>query len=230
MNLAALFSGGKDSIFAIHRVQEMGHSIGCLVTILTSSPDSHLLHHPNISWTKLQAQAMNLPQIFLQSNSDDTEHELELLKHGLKKAKKEYGIEGIVHGGILSRFQKSKFETLSQDLNLKIISPIWKENEEKYMSELITTNFEFILSSVSCDGLDETWLGKKITKNNLESLVQKSKKHKFNLSFEGGEAETFVTNCPLFSNPIEITRYEKFWDGYRGRFEITEAVLKNNVR
>jgi diphthamide synthase (EF-2-diphthine--ammonia ligase) len=38
-----------------------------------------------------------------------------------------------------------------------------------------------------------------------------------------------VTNCPLFSNPIEITQSEKFWDGYRGRFEILAAKMKDNA-
>ena len=53
-----------------------------------------------------------------------------------------------------------------------------------------------------------------------------STKHGFNLTFEGGEAETFVLDCPLFFCPIKIIKANKIWDGYRGRFEITEAVLE----
>ena len=99
-----------------------------------------------------------------------------------------------------------------------------------YMTELLDSGFEFLISSISCDGLDASWIGKIITKDNLAELIQKSEKSKFNLSFEGGEAETFVINCPIFSNPIKIIEYEKFWDGYRGRFEILEAKLNNNAR
>jgi len=57
-----------------------------------------------------------------------------------------------------------------------------------------------------------------------------SQKFGFNLSFEGGEAETFVTDCPLFSYPIKILKSKKTWDGYRGRFEILEAKLDKHVR
>jgi diphthamide synthase (EF-2-diphthine--ammonia ligase) len=61
-------------------------------------------------------------------------------------------------------------------------------------------------------------------------LEKLSQKHGFNLSFEGGEAETFVIDCPLFLQPIKIEKSKKIWDGYRGRFEILEAKLDNNAR
>ena len=110
MKLASLFSGGKDSTFAIYLAQKQGHEIKCLLSIFPKSDESHLLHHPNIQWTKLQAKSMNIPQIIINSDSDDTENELSLLENLLKTAKEEYGIEGLVHGGIKSNFQKEKFD------------------------------------------------------------------------------------------------------------------------
>ncbi|MBI5697760.1 MAG: diphthine--ammonia ligase [Thaumarchaeota archaeon] len=230
MNLAALFSGGKDSTFAIYQAQKMGHQVKCLITIIPHSAESHLLHHPNISLTNLQAKSMNIPQILIESSSDDTEQELKSLKEGLEKAKKDHSIDGVVHGGILSEFQKSRFESVAKDLGLDVIAPIWKKDQKQYMNDLIDSGFEFIITAVSCDGLDESWIGKQVTRQSLEILIQKSEKHKFNLSFEGGEAETFVVNCPLFSSPIEIINSQKHWDGYRGRFEILHAKIKDNAR
>jgi len=60
----------------------------------------------------------------------------------------------------------------------------------------------------------------------LETL---SEKFGFNLNFEGGEAETFVIDCPLFFNAIKINKFTKNWDGYRGRFEIVDAELNYNA-
>ena len=229
MNLAALFSGGKDSTFAIYAAQKMGHNVNCLLTILTNSEESHLLHHPNISQTTLQAKAMKIPQILMQSKSDNTTQELESLKEGLLQAKQHHHIDGVVHGGILSEFQRARFEGVTKELGLEIVTPIWRKDQKQYMRELLDSGFEFIITAVSADGLDESWLGKKITKQDLDVLMEKSEKHRFNLSFEGGEAETFVINCPLFSGTIEITKSEKLWDGYRGRFEILAAKMKNNA-
>jgi ABC transporter with metal-binding/Fe-S-binding domain ATP-binding protein len=229
MNLAALFSGGKDSTFSIYEAQNHGHVIKCLVTILASSQDSHLLHHPNIRFASLQAKSMKIPQIIVEAESNDTATELESIKKALDVAKKDYQIEGILHGGILSEFQKTKFESVAKDLGLQVVSPLWQKNQAQYMRTLLDSGFEFIITSVSADGLDKSWLGKKITKDDLAKLEQLSEKHKFNLSFEGGEAETFVVNCPLFSNPIEIHDSSIFWDGYRGRFEIVRAKIKDNA-
>lgn len=229
MNLAALFSGGKDSTYSIFEAQNRGHTVKCLVTILAKSDDSHLLHHPNVGLASLQAKSMKIPQIAIAAKSSDTKSELENLKEALSAAKKEYQIEGIVHGGILSEFQKTKFEDVAKDLGLQVVSPLWQKNQTHYMRLLLDSGFEFVITSVSADGLDKSWLGKKITKDDLDKLEHLSEKHKFNLSFEGGEAETFVVNCPLFSNPIEIQDSSISWDGYRGRFEIVRAKIKDNA-
>ncbi len=225
MKLASLFSGGKDSTYAIHLAQKQGHKIACLLSIFTKSDESHLLHHPNLQWTKLQSKTMNIPQLTINSDSDDTDDELILLEKILQKAIVQYQIEGLVHGGIKSNFQKEKFETLCTKFNLILISPLWNSEPETYMNELIDSNYNFIITSVSSGGLDDSWLGKSISKSDIIFLNQLSEKFGFNLNFEGGEAETFVINCPLFSNPIIIKESRKEWDGYRGRFEIVDAGL-----
>lgn len=220
-----MFSGGKDSAYAIYLAKKQGHDVKCLVSILPKSEESHLLHHPNLKWTKLQSELMEIPQITLESDSDDTANELDLIKTILIKAKKDYDIKGLVHGGIKSKFQKNKFQSICDELNLKSISPLWDAEPKKYMNDLISSNFDFIITSVSSDGLDDSWLGKTIGKKEIEKLEGLSEKFEFNLNFEGGEAETFVTRCPLFSGKIEIVKGEKNWDGYRGRFEIVDARL-----
>ncbi len=131
MNLAALFSGGKDSTFAIYAAQKMGHKVSCLVTILANSEESHLLHHPNVSQTTLQAKAMNIPQILVQSKSDDTAQEMQSLKEGLVQAKQTHHIDGVVHGGILSEFQKTRFEDVAKELGLQIVAPILKKEQKQ---------------------------------------------------------------------------------------------------
>lgn len=226
MKLAALFSGGKDSTFAIYQARQEGHDIACLVTIFPLSDESQFLHYPNLTMTRLQAQSMKLPQLSSHTISDDTTIEISELEFLLEQAKQVFGIEGIVHGGILSEFQKNHFEDTCNKLNLKIISPLWGMDQKQYMKKLIQLHFKYIITSVSSDGLDDSWLGREITTNDVDTLEKLSLKHGFNLSFEGGEAESLVLGCPLFSSPLKIIKSNKIWDGYRGRFEITEAILE----
>jgi ABC transporter with metal-binding/Fe-S-binding domain ATP-binding protein len=229
MKLASLFSGGKDSAYAIYIAKKQGHEIKCLLSVFPKSDESHLLHYPNIQWTKLQSESMNIPQLTITSNSDQTDDELILMESLLQTAKEKYQIEGLVHGGIKSNFQKDKFENICSKLNLIVVAPLWGTDPEEYMNELIDFNFDFILTAVSSDGLDDSWLGKVISKSDIVSLKSLSEKFGFNLNFEGGEAETFVINCPLFSSSIKINQSQKQWDGYRGRFEIVDAELNYNA-
>ncbi|NQV40601.1 MAG: diphthine--ammonia ligase [Nitrosopumilus sp.] len=229
MKLASLFSGGKDSTYAIHVAKKQGHEVKCLLSIFPKSDESHLLHHPNMKWTKLQSQSMNIPQLTITSNSNKTDDELSLIENLLQDAKDQFQIEGLVHGGIKSKFQKEKFENVCSKLHLTVIAPLWGTDPEHYMNELIDSKFNFIMTTVSSDGLDDSWLGKTISKSDILSLKHLSEKFGFNLNFEGGEAETFVINCPLFTNSIKINQSQKKWDGYRGRFEIVDAGLNFNA-
>ena len=229
MKLACLFSGGKDSTYAIHLTKKQGHDIVCLLSVFPKSEESHLLHHPNLKWTKLQSESMNIPQLTIHSNVDETSDELIVIEKLLQNAKDNFQIDGLVHGGIKSKFQKEKFETLCLKLNLVCIAPLWEMDPKKYMNELIDSNFDFMMITVSSDGLDDQWLGKLILKSDIAILNNLSDKFGFNLNFEGGEAETFVIDCPLFSNPIKVNEFTKNWDGYRGRFEIVDAELNYNA-
>ena len=81
MKLAALFSGGKDSTYSIYLAKHQGHDVKCMLSIVPKSDESHLLHHPNMKWTRLQSESMNIPQITLESRSDETSSELELMEY-----------------------------------------------------------------------------------------------------------------------------------------------------
>ena len=164
MKLACLFSGGKDSTYAIHLAKKQGHDVVCLLSIFPKSEESHLLHHPNLKWTKLQSISMKIPQLIISSNSDETNDELIVMEKLLQTAKDEFKIDGLVHGGIKSKFQKEKFETLCTKLNLVSIAPLWNTEPKQYMNKLVDSNFNFLMITVSSDGLDDQWLGKLILK------------------------------------------------------------------
>lgn len=233
LRLASLFSGGKDSTYATHLIQqpEYGqHTVSCLVSLFGRSEESMLLHNPNIRWVDTQARAMhkNPPLVSDVVNTDDTQDELDVLESLLLMAKSRYHIQGVVHGGIRSEFQKSRFAHVCEKLNLKVMTPLWRrESPILYMKRLLDEKFEIVITAVSAGGLDQTWLGRHITYETLEMLAKLAKKHGFALDFEGGEAETFVTNCPLFKHKIVISKHNTVWDGYRGRFEILDILLDN---
>ena len=222
MRLAALVSGGKDGMFAAYLAQKQGDDIVCLVTITPESEESMLCHYPNTQYVTLQAKSMNIPLIHAKSDNDK---ESIAFENALLKAKQEYRIEGIVHGGIHSKYQKEAFAKIARHTQLRVSCPLWGTKDIDHMNALVDANFRFIIIAVASDGLDDTWLGHEVTSESIRKLDEMSSKFGFNPSFEGGEAETFVLDCPLFGHPIKIQSSKIQWDGYRGKFKIQEAML-----
>lgn len=226
MKLGALFSGGKDSTYSIYSALQKGHEVACLITMKPTSDESMLFHFPDIWITKYLAQAMEIPLLIRDSTGQTAHNESRELDSSIKEAMQAYKIEGLVHGGISSRFQKQVFENLCQKHGITMIAPLWNREPIEYMHELIRNGFEFIMTRVSAMGLDLQWLGKSIDSKSLGQLLLLSKKYGFHISFEGGEAETLVVSCPLYhNNRLEITKWSISWDRLSGIFEISDASL-----
>ncbi len=227
MKLASLYSGGKDSNYAIFEVNQHGHEIVCLLSIAPIINDSLLFHFPNIHLTPILAEAINLPLRKFQSNSSKLSDEIQVLENALVKIRKEFDIQGIVHGGISSNFQKRNFETVCQKLGLSVFSPLWNLPPSKYLHKMIDQKFEIVIVSVSAMGLERQWLGSMLDHEKVKNLESLSLKYRFNLNFEGGEAETIVVDCPLYKKKFRIKEGIVRWFGDNGIFEITDYELIN---
>jgi ABC transporter with metal-binding/Fe-S-binding domain ATP-binding protein len=222
MKLAALTSGGKDSLYAVYLMRKGGHEIRYLLCMKSLRDDSYMFHHPNVSFVGLQAELMGLEVIFGET-AGEKEKELADLESLILKVADD--VEGVVTGAIASEYQKSRVEAICKKLGLRCFSPLWHTDPLTYWDSLLAAGFKVLVSSVAADGLGEEWLGKVIDRAALEKLKALSQKYHFHLAFEGGEAETFVLNCPMFSGEVKIKSTEKKWDGQRGTYVIKEAVL-----
>ena len=203
MDLAALFTGGKDSTYAIYLAQQQGHNVVCLITLKSKNSASYMFHTPAIDLTELQAEALELPLI----NADTKgvkEKELLDLEKAIVKAKKKFPFEGIITGALFSEYQSSRIEKIAWKLDLKVISPLWHKEQEKEIEELLEKKFQFIMTSIAAEGLDKSWLNRVITQKALERLKQLQKKFKINIAGEGGEYESLVLDCPLFKKRLVI--------------------------
>ncbi len=225
MRLACLFSGGKDSTFSLYKSLMNGHEVPCLISLHPFNDESMLYHFPNNTLFKKISEAVEIPIIEKYCYDIKKEHEIGELRLSVKQAIDQYSIKGLIHGTISSRFQLNVFEEISNNLNLKLYSPIWGIEPFQYYNDLIDSDFEIIITRVAAQGLDEKWLGRTIDRKNYEMLKKYSKKFNFNITFEGGEAETMVLDCPIYKKRIKIEKYSLKWDGIRGTFEISEVVL-----
>ena len=226
MKLAALFTGGKDSTYAIYLAKKAGHEITCLITVQSDNQDSYMFHTPAIELTELQAEAMELPYI-IGSTKGEKEKELVDLKELIMAAKSKFEFEGILTGALFSEYQRSRIKKICAGLSLECLSPLWRKKQEEEMQELLDKGFEFVLVSIAGEGLNKDWLNKVIDDDYLEKLKKLNKKIGFNVAFEGGEAESLVVNCPLFHKKLVIEEFEiKEENEYTARMIIKKARLE----
>ncbi|HUW43981.1 MAG TPA: diphthine--ammonia ligase [Bacillota bacterium] len=203
MKLGVLFSGGKDSCMAAYMVKKQGHELACLITIHSKNQESYMFHTCSIKKTKDQAKVMNIPLIAVKTKGKK-EKELLDLETAIKKAKKDYKIEGIVSGALASNYQKSRIEEICKRLKLNSLTPLWQKDGFEYLDDIIKNNFRVIVTAVSAYPLSASWLGREINKEFIEDLHNLYKKYKVHPAGEGGEFETFVLYCPLFERPLQV--------------------------
>ncbi len=219
--LACLFSGGKDSTLALHKVSATGKIPNVLITMNSKNDFSYMFHKTNIEYTSLQAAAMGIKQVFAET---DGEKEEEL--KDLEKVLKDNNVTELITGAVASKYQKVRIEALCNKLSIKHISPLWHIDPIQELNEL-ATNFNAIITQISAEGFNNSFLGARINNELIHKLVQVHEKYKINLSFEGGEAETFVLDAPMFKKRIAIKKSSIISNGMVGKFIIEDAMLEN---
>ena len=223
MNVAILFSGGKDSTMALYSALKANEDVKYLLSVKSRNDESYMFHVPNIHITDLLADAVDIPIMSVETDGIK-EEELEDLKHAFEKLKGE-GVECIYTGALYSVYQKSRIEKLADEVGLKVISPYWHVDELEYMKTIVSLGFKVIICGVAAWGLDEAWLGRVIDEKCIDDLVKLNEKYQVNIAFEGGEAETLVVDGPIFKKSLEILKYKKKWHLDSGVFIIEDAKL-----
>lgn len=213
MRVAVLFSGGKDSTFALNVALEQGWDVRYLVTIMPQREDSWMFHHPCVELTKLQAETIGIPHI-TKTTSGEKEKELEDLVEALKEISGE--VDAVVSGAVASRYQKDRMDVVCKELGLRSITPLWGKDQLNLVQTEVDAGFDIIFSGVSSAGLDRSWLGRMLDAQTIEKLKDVHRKHSINIAGEGGEYETFVMDGPIFKKRVAFEEVEKVWNNETG--------------
>ncbi len=223
MKVIVLFSGGKDSTLALHKALEE-HEVAALLTVKPRRQDSWMFHHPCIDLTSIQAEAMNLPLRIIETEGVK-EEELQDLQAALARLKGELGIEGVISGAIASQYQRSRIERICSETGLTSLTPLWGQEPEKLLREMLELGFEIYFTAVAAQGFTEKWLNRRLDFKAIEDLKILNRKYDINISLEGGEGETFVTDGPPFKKRIELLEVKKIWKHDAGYLMVTKARL-----
>ena len=219
-----LYSGGKDSNLALWYATNQGIQVKSLLSVIPETPESWMFHFPNSRWTVLQAEAMEMPVVQIET-PNLKEEELSELNSAISRLKHRLEIDSLISGVVESNYQRSRLAGICERNGLKLITPLWKREPIGLIEEMLELDFDIRIVGVSALGLGEEWLGRRLDRKALGELCHLSKKYGIHPAGEGGEYETFVCDSPLFKRRIKITQTTKSWRHDSGIFLIKKAKL-----
>jgi diphthine-ammonia ligase len=223
MRVAALFSGGKDSVFSIYIAQQYGWDVSHLVTLESENKDSWMFHSINIHLTDLLAETLGIP---LMKHTTKGEKEWEL--RDLQDILSDLPIDGVISGAIASEYQRTRIERVCDVLGIKSFTPLWHKKPEILLRDQLHAGFQSIIVGVFANGFDENWLGKQITEETIEQLLEHQKRFGINVAGEGGEFETLVLDGPTFQKKLVIDESAREWNRDNGVLEVKRAHLQDH--
>ncbi|MCK4589063.1 MAG: TIGR00289 family protein [Nanoarchaeota archaeon] len=223
MKLGVLFSGGKDSTYALFKASQE-HEVKVLIALRSLNPESYMFHTPAFEIISKQAEALGLPLILVET-AGEKEKELKDLEKAIVEAKEKYGIEGIVTGAVASKYQASRIQKICDDLGLECLNPLWQMDQIELLKGLVADGFEVMIVGVAAYPLDEEWLGKVIDNKVIEELIELNIKYKIHMAGEGGEYESLVLDSPIHKKKIKLVKVEKEFSKNSGVLRIIEFDL-----
>ena len=220
MKLASLYSGGKDSTFALYLSEQAGHDVPYLVSIMPEDEASWIFHTPNLRIIPLMAESMGKKLITAPSSGTEAGD-----MEGLRRALEGLDADGVVTGAIWSDYQWDRMNMVCGDLGLKVFAPLWRKDQDLVMDELLSAGIRAVIVGCYAEGLGEEWLGREIDAGAVEELKRIRERTGISIMGEGGEYESMTLDSPLHSVPLRIDSSDREWSRTGGTLRVRTASL-----
>lgn len=201
----ASFSGGKDSVLALHKAMKTGEAVG-LIVMLEEEGKRSRSHGMPPELIQAQARSIGLPVYTAAASWTDYEKEFMRL---LADAKSQ-GAEVLVTGDLDMPEHGCWNDKVAANAGLKLGMPLWEMDHREAVEEFINLGFETMIVTVNLAlGMREDDLGRTLTHEYVQELVARG----IDPCGEGGEFHTTVIDGPLFQTPIAVRKGDILRDG-----------------
>jgi uncharacterized protein (TIGR00290 family) len=196
MKAVGLFSGGKDSLYALHLVEKQGVTVDHLLTLI-----------PNFPWPSPHAENVEALKVLAESMGKQLTI-VDFKKEGaFIEALKSLDVDALVAGDIFVEAHVAGLEDVCGKVGLDLFEPLYRRNTSEVFDEIFGLGFKALITGVNLEYLGEEWLGFIISKETRDSFL--SKIGSADPLGENGEFHTLVLDCPLYSKSFEVKSVEK---------------------
>ena len=228
MDVAILYSGGKDSTLAIEYALNKGYNIKYLLSVKPTRTDCFLFHYATVEHTKELANILGLKHILISCDLADPIKEAELVKNVVLKEEK---IDALILGGIgLQLTQIGSLQKALLPSGMEVFAAHAGQDHDQIIKDMIDRGYEIIITQIASDGL-KNWIGKSLNKENFNSFVRDSVKYGFHVGGEGGYYDSLVVDGPIFNQKLEILSSKKVMESdYNGYVLINSfKIINKNI-
>ena len=196
MKAVALFSGGKDSLYALHLAEKQGVTVDNLITLLPTLPWPSP-HAENVEALKLLAESMGKHLTIVDFKREDA----------FIEALKSLEVDALVAGDINVEAHLVGLKDVCSKTGLELLEPIYGRDTSELFHEIFGLGFKALITGVNLKDLGEEWLGFIISEETSAEFL--SKIGNADPLGENGEFHTLVLECPLYGKPFTIKSAEK---------------------
>jgi uncharacterized protein (TIGR00290 family) len=207
IKFAASYSGGKDSVLALHRIMKLGHEPASLITTYNENAGRSWFHGVPTNLLAKVSDSLRIPlELVTTGAADDYGRDFE---NALEKLKTSYDIGACVFGDIDIEAHHSWCDTRCKNVGIESIFPLWNENRKELVYELIDLGYKTAITVVNTTMLSDRYLGKTLSRE----LAAEIEADGADICGENGEYHSFAYDGPLFKTPIDFKFGEKVVNG-----------------
>jgi len=204
----ALFSGGKDGLYAVHLAEKSGIEVPYLLALKTTIGLSP--HWENFSALETLADAMEKELLTFDMNRGS-----EALAEFIGSLDVDY----LIAGDVLLEDHLRWIERLAEEAGVEPLEPLWGRNTKELAGEILKAGFEYAIIAVNREKLGKEWLGYTFRSvEDLEFFLEKNPG--VDPVGEFAEFHTVVLASPLFEGrfALEVLSAEESERYYWVRF------------
>lgn len=196
MKAAALFSGGKDSLYAEYLVEKQGVDVNHLITLL-----------PTLPWPSPHAENVEALKV-LAGSMEKHLSIVDFRKEGAFIEKLEsLGIDALVAGDVNVEAHRLGLEDVCSKTGLKLLEPLYGRNTLELFHEIFSLGFKALVTGVNLQFMGQGLLGYVIDRGTSIDFL--SRIGGLDPLGENGEFHTLVLECPLFSKAFKLKSSER---------------------
>jgi diphthine-ammonia ligase len=196
MKAVGLFSGGKDSLYALHLVEKQGVKVGHLLTLI-----------PNLPWPSPHAENLEALKILAESMGKHLTIVDFKMEGAFVEALKSLEVDALVAGDIFVEAHVEGLKDVCSKVGLELLEPLYRRDTAEVFDEIFSLGFKALITGVNLKYMDEEWLGFIISKETSASFL--SKIGSVDPLGENGEFHTLVLDCPLYAKLFKVKSVEK---------------------